>query len=277
MLEQGSDLLSSLFGTGTISGIVNALTRFTKIAPGAAQKLLGYLTPLVLGTIASKFTGKSMNAQGLTSMFADEKANIAKALPSGFSLSDVPGLGTAGSAAVRSASQAVEAAGSSMPRWLLPLLGLAALGLLVWWFLPSIPTTAPEVGVPTITRAPAPDIRPAVVPEAVKCLVPDVTKFSTELTGTFGKLTEALTGVKDAASADAALPKLREVEGKLDGATTTMKELGDAGQTTIKTLVKTTLVKLKEIVDKVLAIPGVGDKLKTVVASIVAKLNDLAG
>ena len=142
--SRGADLLSSLFGSSTISGIVNALSRFANIAPGVTQKLLGYLTPLILGTIASKFTGKSMNAQGLASMFADQKASIASALPSGFSLSDVPGLAAAGSAAARSAARGVEAAGSSLPRWLLPLLGLAALGLLLWWFIPSATTQAPE-------------------------------------------------------------------------------------------------------------------------------------
>ncbi len=104
-----------------------------------------------------------------------------------------------------------------------------------------------------------------------------MTRFSTELTDTFSKLTEALTGVKDATSAEAALPKLRDVEGKLDVAKTTLKELGDAGQTTIKTLVKSAQAKLKELVDKVLAIPGVGEKIKTVVDSIMAKLTGLAG
>jgi hypothetical protein len=56
-----------------------------------------------------------------------------------------------------------------------------------------------------------------------------------------------------------------------------MKELGAAGQTTIKTLVKSAQAKLKELVDKVLAIPGVGEKIKPVVDSIMAKLTDLGG
>ena len=275
--EQGSDLLSSLFGGSTISGIVNVLSRFAKIAPGAAQKLLGYLTPLIMGAIASKFTGKSMTAQGLASMFADEKASIASALPSGFSLSEVPGLAAAGSARLGRPLAGVEAAGSSFPQWLLPLLGVAALGLLLWWFMPSATTPAPEAQAPTVIRAQSPETHQAVVPEAVKTLIPDVTKFSTELTDTFSKLTEALTGVKDAASAEAALPKLKDLEGKLDASKTTMKELGDAGQTTIRTLVKSAQDKLKVIIDKVLSIPGVGEKLKTIVASIMAKLNDLAG
>jgi len=276
MLEDGAGILNSLFGSSTISGIVNALSRFASIAPGAAQKLLHYLTPLVLGTIASKFTGKSMNAQGLVNMFADQKANIASALPSGFSLNDVPGLAAAVSAA-RSAARGVETAGSSVMRWLLPLAGLAALALLLWTFIPSATIPAPAARVPTVVRAQSPDTHRALVPEAVKSLVPDATKFGTELTDTFSKLTEAITGVKDTASAEAALPKLQELEGKLDGAKTTMKELGDDGQTTIKTLVTSGKAKLKVLVDKVLSIPGVGEKLKTVVDSIMAKLTDLSG
>jgi uncharacterized protein DUF937 len=226
--EQGTDLLSSLLGGSTLSGIVNAVSRFARIAPGVTQKLLSYLTPLVLGTIASKFTGRSMNAQGLASMLADQKANIANALPSGFSLSDVPGLGAAGSA-TRSAARGVEAAGSSLTRWLLPLLGLAALGLLLWWFIPSASTPAPQVQAPIVSRAQSPDTASVPVPDAIKAKIPDVTKFSTELTDTFSKLTEALTGVKDAASAEASLPKLQDLDGKLDVAKTTMKEIGERG------------------------------------------------
>jgi len=162
-------------------------------------------------------------------------------------------------------------------RWLLPLGALAALALLLWTFIPSATIPKPEAQVPAVVRAQSPDTHRALVPEAVKSLVPDTTKFSTELTDTFSKLTEAFTGVKDATSAEAALPKLQELEGKLDVAKTTMKELGDAARTTIKTLVTSAQAKLKVLVDKVLSSPGVGEKIKTVVDSIMAKLTDLAG
>src|SRR5271155_4571823 len=111
--EEGADLLSSLIGGSTLSGIVSAVSRFAGIAPGATQKLIGYLTPLLLGTIASRFTGKQMNAQGLATMLGTETATLARALPSGFSLNDVPGLAAAGSTAARTAVRGVEAAGSS--------------------------------------------------------------------------------------------------------------------------------------------------------------------
>jgi Bacterial protein of unknown function (DUF937) len=276
VLEQGASILSSLFGNSTISGIVNAISKFYSIAPGASQKLLGYLAPLVLSAIASQFKGKSLNAQGLASLFADQKANITCALPSGFSLSEVPGLAAAGSAAARSATRQVETAGSSLPRWLLPLAGLAALGLLLWWFIPSATIPAPVEPVASVSRAQSPEPARAPVLQDVKRLVPDVTAFSTELKDTFTKLTEALSSVKDVPSAEAALPKLQDLESKLDIAKATMQKLADSAKMTISTLVKSSEGKLRELVDKVLAIPGVGEKIKVVADSIIVKLTDLA-
>jgi Bacterial protein of unknown function (DUF937) len=277
VLEQGTSLLSSLFGGNTISGIVNVLTRFAGIAPGPAQKLLGYLTPMILGTIASRFTGKGVNAQGLLGLFNDQKANIANAMPSGFSLADVPGL-SAASSTVRSAAREVEAAAPSFPKWLLPLAGLAALALGLWMFMPSanVPPPAPEVVAPVI-RAQSPEPARDAVVETVKPLIPDVGQLKTDVTDTFTKLTEAFSSVKDAATAEAALPTLKTLSGKLETFKTTMKDLGDTGKTAINTLVKASQAKLKELIEKVLAIPGVGDKLQEISDSITKTLGQLSG
>jgi Bacterial protein of unknown function (DUF937) len=273
--EQGGNLLNSLFGASAISGIVNAVCRFANIQPGPTQKLLAYVAPMVLSAIASKFAGKSMTAQGLTSLFAEEKSNIASALPSGFSLSDIPGLGAAATTA-RSAVHHVEEAGSSMARWLIPLAALGALLLVGWMYWQSTAIPPVDDKVPPVTRAQSPDNPPKVVPDAVKTVAPEVTKLKTELTDTFTKATEILGGIKDQATADSALPKLQDLDGKLDAAKTTMKSFADAGKTIIATLVKSELGKLKEIVAKVLAIPGIGDKVKSTVESIMSKLTDLS-
>jgi hypothetical protein len=276
VLEQGASILSSLFGNSTISGIVSALSRFASISPAVTQKLLGYLTPLVMGAIASHFKGRSINAQGLASMFAEQKASIAGAMPSGLSLSDVPGLASA-SSAVRSAVHQAEAKSPSIARWLLPLAGVAALAALLWAFLPSTANPVPDAKEKPVARAQSPDIAGAPVRETIKDMVPDVSKFKTDLTDTFSKLTEALTSVKDVPSAEAALPKLQDLEGKLDSAKTTMKDLGTAGKATISAMVKTTMGTLKELIEKVMAIPGVGEKIKGVTDSIMTKLSDLSG
>jgi hypothetical protein len=277
VLEQGAGILSSLFGNNTITGIVNTLSRFASIAPGATQKLLGYVTPLVLGAIASKFTGKSINAQDLASLFADQRASIAGAMPAGFSMSDVPGLATA-ARAVRSAARGVEAKSHSLMRFVLPLAGIAVLAALLWMFLPTRSNPVPQVENPAVvTRAQSPDIARAPVMESAKPLDPDVSNLKAELTDTFRKLTETLSSVKDSQSAETALPALQELEGKLDVVKTSMKDLGAAGKATISTLVKATEVKLRELIEKVLAIPGVGEKIKAVADSIKTKLTDLSG
>ena len=89
-------------------------------------------------------------------------------------------------------------------------------------------------------------------------------------------MAEALTSVKDASSAETSLPKLQDLEGKLDVAKNTMKDLGSAAKATITTLVKASEGKLRELIEKVLAIPGVGEKIKTVADSIKTKLTDLS-
>jgi Bacterial protein of unknown function (DUF937) len=282
LLEQGTGLLNSLLGGSALSAIVSALSRFANIAPGPMQKLLGYLAPMILSAIAARFAGKSVTTQALSSLFAEQKSNIANALPAGLSLGDVPGLAGAGQAA-RSAAKTVESAAPPVMRWLLPLVVLGILGLLLWSFLPSTTKEAPVVTTeprtepaPATVKAPIVEAPKVPVVEAPKVPAPEVTQLSTELTDTFKSLTETLTGVKDVPSAEAALPKLQDLGPKLDAAKAKLDKLTEAGKATIAALVKSSQAKLRELVDKVLAIPGVGDKIKAVVDGIMAKINDLA-
>src|SRR5262249_17031757 len=129
VLDQGGSLLNSLLGGNVLSGIINTLARFAGLGSGSVQKLLGYLTPLALASIAGRFTGKPMTPQGLTSMLAEQKDNIADAFPSGFSLDSVPGVAAAGAAA-RQAVGSAQDAGASAVRWLLPVAGVVLLGLI---------------------------------------------------------------------------------------------------------------------------------------------------
>src|SRR5262249_5722742 len=85
---------------------------------------------------------------------------------------------------------------------------------------------------------------------------PKISDVSSELASTFSSITEALSGIKDAASAEAALPKLREINDKLSNTRDMMGGLSDTGKSTLNTLVRTALAKLREVADKVLAIAG---------------------
>jgi hypothetical protein len=268
-VEHGGGLLGSLFGNATTSGIVNALSKFTGIPPGPIQKLVSFLMPMILGAIAARFTGKAVTGPAVKSLLGEEKSNIAHALPSGLSLSDVPGLATARSAAraavntagstARAAVDTTQEAGTTFLKWLLPgILGLAVLCLLAWFAYKGLSAVPKVSAIPSL-----PITTPAL---------PDISKLNTDLKGTFTSLTDSLGEIKSAADAEKALPKLKEFGTKLDGLTALVDKLPEAERAKVIEPFKPSLAKLQDQFAKLLWIPGVGEKIKPVFD----KVNNLA-
>ena len=253
VLEKGSGILNSLLGGSMLSGIVSAVSMFSGIGSGAMQKLLGYLMPMILGGIAGRFAGKQATAQGLTSMLAEQKSAIANALPSGFSLHNIPGLDAVGSAA-RGAVDATKTASSSVLKWALPVAALAAIALVAVWFF-TRPGQSPSLNIQA----------------------PDITKLSTDLTGNFKSLTETMTGIKDAASATVAVPKLTELSGKLDDMKALVDKLPAADKGKITDLIKPSLAKMEDQFAKLQWMPGLGDKVRPAIEGIMGKLASIGG
>ena len=289
LLEQGSGLLNSVLGGNLLSGITNSLGKFSGLSGDASKKLLGYLMPLVLGMISKGLGGRAVSAQGLASMLADQKSNIANSLPAGFSLSDIPGLGSAGAAA-RQAVGAAQDVGTSAMRWLLPIAALAAIALVAWYYFSRQPAEAPLItqkpadavqGAARVSRGAMEDAAGGVknasksVADAAKNALPAATQLGKELTNVYTSATESLGTIKDAASAEAAIPKLKDLSTKLDSMKTAWESLPAAGKSTISSITSTHLGKLKEMVEKVLAMAGVSDKIKPLLNDIVTKLSSL--
>jgi hypothetical protein len=278
--EKGSSLINILLGSAALPVILKLLSKFSGIAAGSAKGLLGYLMPVILSMLAKQLTGggRALTPQGLSSFFAEQKDNIGSALPSGFSLADIPGLGAV-SAAPRAVSGPAAAEGG-LPSWLLPLVGLGLLGLIAWWFLgqPTEPTIVnPPGAAPTAAPAGRPVV-PKAEPVAPKAALelPDPAKLGTDLNGVYTTLMDVLGGVKDAGTAGTAVSKLAEMGPKLDGLKSLWEKLPEAGRTAVAKVTTDHLAKLKELVAKVLALPGVGEKLKPVLDAIVAQLATFA-
>jgi hypothetical protein len=233
----------------------------------------------VLSAIAGHFKGKPLTGPAVSSFFAEQKSNIAGALPQGFSLAGIPGLGGAVSSA-KAAAAPVQEATSGMPPWLLPVAGLVLLAGLAWYFMgqPAQEPAPAEVGAkPPATASPDPAIRAAAKSvtrgiEAARDALPDPAKLVSDLTGIFTSATDDLTAVKDVPSAETALPKLTELSTKIDGIKALWDKLPDAGKTTVAKVVTDHIGTFKDLVDKVLGISGVGDKLKPILDAIVTKL-----
>jgi hypothetical protein len=281
VLDQGNSMLTSLLGGNVLSGIADAISRAIGFDSATIKKLLGYVAPFVMGSIASQFKGKPLTGQGLTQLFADQKSNIANALPSGLSLAGIPGLSDVSSAArsaagsVQRAASAAPQAGASLARNLLPLGALVVLVALAWWYFKGRGTgetpTPAAVTQQTIQQSTQRPIGPS--PQELA----DATQLGQDLSGVYTQATEALTFVTDEASAVSAAPRLEELNTRLDSLRGVWDRLPAAARTTVTAVTGEHLGKLKELIQTVLAAPGVKEKIGPTLDSIVTKLTALGG
>ncbi len=288
VLEKGGSLLNILLGSSALPAILSFLSKFAGIDSGRAKNLLSLLAPLILSMIAKQFAGKPLTPSALSSFFAEQAPNINAALPSGFSLASIPGFSTEpGATPPRPVGSTAPAESSGLPGWLLPLVGLALLAGLAWYFFGQ-PADEPAPEVALVKGEPRPDRgnprggAPARQPNALKAeppapkietpAVPEAAKIGTDLGAIYTSLTDLLGGVKDVPTAEAAVPKLKDLTPRIDGLRGLWDKLPDAGKAEVAKVTTDHLAKLKELVGKVLAIPGVSDKLKPVVDMLIDKL-----
>ena len=304
----GGGLLGTLFGNTATSAIVETLASFLGIKGGVARSLLSYLAPVVLGTVAKQLTssGKSIDASGIQSLFADQGRNIQSAMPAGLSLGDFGSIAkavsgaTSGGASHSSHASHGQQASSGFPSWL-PWLALPLIALAAFWFMnkdkpvdkgatvtnptdmmkkkmveaqksgEAIAEKAAEKGAEAVKATT--DAVSAAVEKATDAI--DLTAFGGDVTGLFGKLTDSFKGITDVPTAEAAVPGLKDLAGILEGYKATADKLPEAGKTTVKEMVGTNLGILQPIIDTVLAIPGVGDILRPIVEPMLKTLGAL--
>jgi hypothetical protein len=229
-VDKGSQLLSSLVGGQDQNALIGAIAKFTGLGQGASGSLLGMLAPIVMGTIGQhQSAARTLDANGIANLFAGQKGIITAALPSGFgnllsgtgllnSLGDAARTATtAGGEAARAATSAARtvsqggqrAAGAavSSSNWLYWLVPIAAAAALLVFF-----AVRPTEQVVQQGMNKAQDLAAGTL---------DIGK---QITNSVANARTTLDGITDAASAQAALPKLQEVTAQID------KTGGEVGQ-----------------------------------------------
>jgi hypothetical protein len=293
LIDSGGSLLSSLLGGSNAGALSGALARFAGLNQGSATSLLGALAPVVLGALGREQRTQGLDAQGLASLLNDQKGSIAQALPAGLAnelgstglldgIADRLGAGVGTAArttrveAARTASVATPAAAATRPRtsesssWLRWLIGLVLLALLAWLAWQYLLRDRME------EEAVAPTTPPATVGEPAQNLVVDDVNIGQEVTGVFENATAALNDVTDAASAEAALPRLNEIDANLDRLGGLAGQLPAEGKSALAALVNGALPELEALITRVTEIPGVGDVIGPVANGLLDKLRALA-
>jgi hypothetical protein len=294
LAETGSNMLSGLFGGGTLDTMAQTIGKFAGIGEGTSKSMLGMLGPVILGAL-----GQQQRSTGLdvTSLLNSQKDQIAAAIPSG--LADqlsAAGLIDGATAGLRSGVAAASAAGSriaeasertisragqaasaagrttaaaSWPYW---LLAAVVLGGLAWYGLN-------RAGNDTVAQAP-PSSTTRTAAGTVGMAPTDLTiggmNLANQLNSSVGSIRTVLPGITDAESAKAAVPKLREATAQLNELSSRATQLSPEGKSTLAKLVAAATPTINQMCDKVLATPGAGDIAKPAIDELRGKLDALA-
>ena len=278
LIERGSKLLTSLLGAQDQSALVSAIGQFAGLGQGKSGSVLGMLAPIVMGTVAKEQGAQRLDASSMANLFAGQKDNIAAALPADFGkllggtdlLNSLGGAArsaaSAGTQAARAAGAAASVAGSASQRagaaaastsynwlyWLIPILAIAAL---LVYFLTKPAEQIAQQGT-TITQN----------------LMVSGVDVNKQVTDGIANLRTALGGVTDVASAQAALPKLRDVTTQIDQVDGLIERMTPEQRKLLAGIVNPLMPTLDQLFDKVLALPGVSEVLKPTIELLRAKL-----
>ena len=271
LMDSGSNLVHGLFGS-QLGAVNDGLSRASGMGKGAIASLLAVITPIVMGVLAKTKRDQGLDATGLSNLLGGQSSFLSGLLPAG--MGDILGIGgllggagakvrataeraggyaaDTGRAAARTTQRAASE-GSSFVMKLLPLAALALLGLILWAWLSG---------------------RDKKV-EAAPPLQGVAAEVQTDLRGFVDSATSALRGITDVDTARAALPKLQAATQGITGLSSKLTTLPAAARSSIATAASTSYSSVQSLVDKVLAIPGVGDIVRPATTSLMDALAKL--
>jgi hypothetical protein len=288
LAETGSSMLSGLFGGGALDTMAQSIGKFAGLDGASSKSLLGMLGPVVLGALGQQQRSAGLDAGGLASLLASQKDQIAAAIPPGLAAQlSAAGLIDRAAGGLRSGAAAASAAGSRMAgasqppsattsaaasQWPYWLAGLAVLGGLLWYALG-------RPGGDTVAELPRPAAtQPATgtVGMAPSDLTIGGVNLTNQVNSSVGTLRSVLPTITDAASAQAALPKLHEATAQLNEVSSLATKLTPEGKSALARLIATATPAINQMCDKVLATPGVGDIAKPAIDELRGKLDTLS-
>jgi hypothetical protein len=273
LIDSGKNLLSSLLGGSTVGKLISAISSVEGIGEGSVRTLMGLLTPAVLGVLGREQRSAGLDAAGLARTLVSQKDQFAAAMPSELSsmldMSDTYSRPTAEAfrptgEAYRPARQATNTS-STWAYWVLPLLALAGLT----WFL--LREMEPDRRVALDTAQPGADAT-----RSAQNLVVGGTDVGRQVVSAVQTLGTNLSNVKDAASANAALPGLQSSAKELDRLAAISSQLPAEARTTVADFIKASAPRINSAIDTIMNLPGVAAIVKPTIDEMRGKLDTMA-
>ena len=278
LVDRGSRMLGSLLGDRDQAALASAVGKYSGVGTAAGTSLLAGLGPLVMGAIAQQQGPRGLDGSSIAGLLAGQKDNIAAAIPSGFGkLLGGTGLfntiddatrrtATAGAEATRAAAASVSrtiddtrrsatTAASTGTNWLMWAIPAVAIAALLVWLLGRPAEQAVQQGT-----------------TALQSLTVGGLDLGKQVTDSIGTLRSSLAGITDAASAQAALPRLQAATAQIDKVDGMIGQLSDTQKRALAGMVLPVMPALNSLFDRVLSIPGVADVIKPTIDTLKTKL-----
>ena len=278
-IDRGSSALTSLLGGTTVSTLASALGRYAGIGDGS-KSLLGLLGPAVLGLLSHQQRDQGLDASGLARLLTSQKDNVVAALPSGFSkyLDEAGILGDLTPATTKYATRTTyQSTPQSIWPWLLGALALIAIGALAWNFwagrhrqVAEAPSQKTEQPAEVTGEAPYAGLLNKL--RGIKVGDVDIGELATSAVN---DAYTSLSGIKDEATAQSAVSGLTKATSEFDQLDGLLNQLTPETRKTLAEIFASIRPNLAQLMDRVLAIPGVGAIIKPAVDAINAKLDAL--
>ena len=267
LIDNGASALSSLLGGTTLSGLTGALAQYAGIGEGGSKSLIGLLGPVVLGVLGNKQRSSGLDASGLAKLLTSQKDNVSAALPSGFSkyLKDAGILDGVTSSVTRPAYQTEQR--STPWRWLLGALAVIGLGAFAWHLMSGRHAEGPKTAV----EAPS----PAGALDKLRGVKVGDVDIGALAKSAVDDLRSSLKGIKDEATAQAAVPELTKDASEFDQLTGLLSQLSPETRKALAGALVALKPKLDNLLDQALALPGVGPVIKPTLDTIRSTLNTL--
>jgi hypothetical protein len=289
MMSKGGGLLSGLLGGTVVDGLATTISKFTGISASMIKPVLGYLAPLVLGSVGSSLKGGRIDADGISRLFSEQKQNISASLPAGLNLDSIPGfqaLSSAGASRPAPVQASNSSSGGGLGSLLLPLILLAAVVGGVLFFMnrggqevkDTVGSMQNAAGQAAANAQGAVEgVKDALADAASKVPGLNLDAIKNDLGGMMDQLGGSLGKITDVASAEEALPGLKESIGKLDIFANTVGNMPAEGKSIVGELTKGQMEKLNPIIEKIGGIPGLGDTIKQLLEQLKGILAKLIG
>jgi hypothetical protein len=100
--------------------------------------------------------------------------------------------------------------------------------------------------------------------------------LANQVNSSIGAVSSVLPTITDAASAQAALPKLRQATAQLDEVSNLAAKLSPERKSALAKLIAAATPSINQMCDKVLATPGVGDIAKPAIDELRGRLDTLS-